>query len=113
MKVYTGNPSYQQLGFLQMELFDILFIIATLIFPMLILLFWKRTYLAYLVSVLVFWFLLIAQPACYLFDPEKDNHLGFATGLYFGWIPGLIYCGFLTVFVPKLRSLMTGKRKKK
>jgi hypothetical protein len=96
-----------------MGLFDILLITAILIFPMLVLLLWKRTYLAYPVSVLAFWFLLIAHPACYLFDPEKDNHLGFAMSLLFGWIPGLIYCGLLIVLVPKIRSLMTGKHNEK
>src|SRR4030042_4611802 len=95
---------------LEMGLFDILFIIATLIFPMLILLLWKRTYLAYPVSVLTFWFLLIAYPASYLFDPEADNHLGFVMSLYFCWFPGLISCGFLAALAPKLRSLMTGKK---
>jgi hypothetical protein len=94
-------------------LFDILFIIATLIFPMPILLLWKRTYLAYPVSVLAFWFLLIAHPASYLFDPEADNHLGFVMSLLFGWFPGLIYCGFLAALIPKVRSLMTGKNNKK
>jgi hypothetical protein len=98
---------------LEMELFDIVFIIATLIFPMLILLLWKRTYLAYPVSVLAFWLLLIAHPASYLFDPEADNHLGFTMSLLFGWIPGLIYCGFLAALAPKLRSLTTGKNNKK
>jgi hypothetical protein len=96
-----------------MGLFDILFLTATLIFPMLVLLLWKRTYLAYLVSVLAFWLLLIALPASYLFDPEKDNHLGFVMSLLFGWFPGLIYCGLLAALVPKLRSLVTGKNNKK
>ena len=87
-----------------MGLFDILLIIATLIFPMLILLLWKRTYLAYPVSVLVFWLLLIAHPASYLFDPEADNHLGFTMSVLFGWIPGLIYCGLITALIPRVRS---------
>jgi hypothetical protein len=95
-----------------MGLFDIIFIIATLIIPMLILLLWKRIYIAYPVSVLAFWLLLIIHPACYLFDPEADNHLGFVMSLYFGWIPGLIYCGFLTAIVTKVRSLITGKKTK-
>ncbi len=95
-----------------MGLFDILFIISTLIIPMLIILLCKRTYIAYPVSVLAFWLLMIAHPAIYLFDPGKDNHLGFVMSLYFGWIPGLIYCGFLTAIAPKIRSLMTrGKTK--
>ena len=80
---------------------------------MLVLLLWKRTYLAYPVSVLSFWLLLIAHPACYLNDPEKDNHLGLGMSLLFGWIPGLIYCGLLTVFIPNVCSLMTGKNSKK
>jgi hypothetical protein len=80
---------------------------------MLILLFWKRMYLAYPVSVLAFWFLMIAHPACYLFDPEKDNHLGFAMSLLFSWIPGLIYCGLLVAFIPRVSSLMAGKNNKK
>ncbi len=90
-----------------MGLYDILLIIATLIVPMLILLLWKRIYLAYPVSVLTFWFLMIALPASYLNDPEKDNHFGFGLSLLFGWIPGLIYCGLLVAFIPKVRSLMT------
>jgi len=71
-----------------MELFDIQFIIATLIFPMLILLLWKRTYLAYPVSVLAFWLPLAAHPARYLFELEADNHLGFVMSLYFGLVFG-------------------------
>lgn len=71
-----------------MGLFDILLIIAILIFPMLVLLLWKRTYLAYPVSVLAFWFLLIAHPASYLFESEADNHLGFVMSLYFGLVSG-------------------------
>ena len=95
-----------------MGLYDFLFITAILVIPLLILLLWKRIYIAYPVSVLSFWLLMIAYPASYLFDPEKDNHLGFVMSLYFGWIPGLIYCGLFTLFVPKIRLLMTGKKPK-
>lgn len=79
------------------HLLDIGFVLAFLIVSAWMMSGPTRLFRAFVLSSLLCWGILLAGEACIgSVDPTHDNIGGAAMVLFFGWAPGVVYCGIWT-----------------